>query len=105
MDQQILHITEEQLQCIAQKVYETAESAVDCVDRVKFPIEIDNLDNKGIDVDLYCNIYVSNPYPSEDEETEYTVIYAKLVTYIEGEEVPNDTTCKQLAEYLDKYLN
>ena len=96
MDQQILHITEEQLQCIAQKVYETAESAVDCVDRVKFPIEIIDL-NRGLDADLYCNIYVSNPYPSEDEETEYTVI--------EGEEVPNDTTCKQLAEYLDKYLN
>lgn len=105
MNNQIIHITEEQLQCIAQKVYETAESAVDCVDRVKFPIEIDNLDNKGIDVDLYCTIYVSNPYPSEDEETKYTVIYAKLVTYIEGEEVQNDTTCKQLAEYLDKYLN
>ena len=104
MDQQILHITEEQLQCIAQKVYETAESAVDCVDRVKFPIEIIDL-NRGIDVDLYCNIYVSNPYPSEDEETEYTVIYAQLVTYIEGEVVPNDTTCKQLAEYLNKYLN
>lgn len=104
MYQQILHITEEQLQCIAQKVYETAESAVDCVDRVKFPIEIIDL-NRGLDADLYCNIYVSNPYPSEDEETEYTVIYAKLVTYIEGEEVPNDTTCKQLAEYLDKYLN
>lgn len=104
MDQPILHITEEQLQCIAQKVYETAESAVDCVDRVKFPIEIIDL-NRGLDADLYCNIYVSNPYPSEDEETEYTVIYAKLVTYIEGEEVPNDTTCKQLAEYLDKYLN
>ena len=104
MDQPILHITEEQLQCIAQKVYETAESAVDCVDRVKFPIEIIDL-NRGLDADLYCNIYVSNPYPSEDEETEYTVIYAKLVTYIEGEEVPNDTTCKQLAEYLNKYLN
>lgn len=104
MDQQILHITEEQLQCIAQKVYETAESAVDCVDRVKFPIEIIDL-NRGLDVDLYCTIYVSNPYPSEDEETEYTVIYAQLVTYIEGEEVPNDTTCKQLAEYLNKYLN
>lgn len=104
MDQQILHITEEQLQCIAQKVYETAESAVDCVDRVKFPIEIIDL-NRGLDADLYCNIYVSNPYPSEDEETEYTVIYAQLVTYIEGEEVPNDTTCKQLAEYLNKYLN
>ena len=104
MDQQILHITEEQLQCIAQKVYETAESAVECVDRVKFPIEIIDL-NRGLDADLYCNIYVSNPYPSEDEETEYTVIYAQLVTYIEGEEVPNDTTCKQLAEYLDKYLN
>lgn len=104
MNNQIIHITEEQLQCIAQKVYETAESAVDCVDRVKFPIEIIDL-NRGLDADLYCNIYVSNPYPSEDEETEYTVIYAKLVTYIEGEEVPNDTTCKQLAEYLDKYLN
>ncbi len=104
MYQQLMHITEEQLQCIAQKVYETAESAVDCVDRVKFPIEIIDL-NRGLDADLYCNIYVSNPYPSEDEETEYTVIYAKLVTYIEGEEVPNDTTCKQLAEYLDKYLN
>lgn len=104
MDQQILHITEEQLQCIAQKVYETAESAVDCVDRVKFPIEIIDL-NRGLDADLYCNIYVSNPYPSEDDETEYTVIYAQLVTYIEGEEVPNDTTCKQLAEYLNKYLN
>ena len=104
MDQQILHITEEQLQCIAQKVYETAESAVDCVDRVKFPIEIIDL-NRGLDADLYCNIYVSNPYPSEDEETEYTVIYANLVTYIEGEEVHNDTTCKHLAEYLDKYLN
>lgn len=104
MNDQIIHITEEQLQCIAQKVYETAESAVDCVDRVKFPIEIIDL-NRGLDADLYCNIYVSNPYPSEDEETEYTVIYAKLVTYIEGEEVPNDTTCKQLAEYLDKYLN
>lgn len=104
MDQQILHITEEQLQCIAQKVYETAESAVDCVDRVKFPIEIIDL-NRGLDADLYCNIYVSNPYPSEDEETEYTVIYAQMVTYIEGEEVQNDTTCKQLAEYLNKYLN
>ena len=104
MDQHILHITEEQLQCIAQKVYETAESAVDCVDRVKFPIEIIDL-NRGLDADLYCNIYVSNPYPSEDDETEYTVIYAQLVTYIEGEEVPNDTTCKQLAEYLNKYLN
>lgn len=105
MDQQILHITEEQLQCIAQKVYETAESAVDCVDRTKFPIEIDNLDNKGIDVDLYCNIYVSNPYPSEDEETEYTVIYAQLVTYIEGEEVPNDTSGTELAAYITRAIN
>ena len=59
MDQQILHITEEQLQCIAQKVYETAERAVDCVDRVKFPIEIIDL-NRGLDADLYCNIYVSS---------------------------------------------
>lgn len=104
MDQQILHITEEQLQCIAQKVYETAESAVDCVDRVKFPIEIIDL-NRGLDADLYCNIYVSNPYPSEDEETEYTVIYAQLVTYIEGEEVPNDTSGTELAAYITRAIN
>lgn len=110
MYQQLMHITNEQLQFIVEKVDERLESECKEIDESQFGIEIIG---HGLDANLMFTAYptiIENVVTTDRGEmryndVNYTLNYAQLVTYIDGEEVPNDTTCKQLAKYINKYIN
>ena len=109
MYQQLMHITNEQLQFIVEKVDERLDSECKEIDESQFGIEIIG---HGLDANLlfvaYPTIteyYDSNCADKVYQEVEYHLPYAKLVTYIDGEEVPNDTTNLLLAQYINQHIN
>lgn len=109
MYQQLMHITEDQLQFIAEKVNDRLETNWEDIDESKFGIEVIG---HGLDANLkfvahafVTEVFEPNCSSGIYNEVKYHLPYAELVTYVDGEEVPNDTTCKQLAKYINKYIN
>ncbi len=106
----MIHITDEQLKLIVDKVNDRLEDQIDDIDESKFGIEIIG---HGLDANLMFTAYptiIENVVTTDRGEmryndVNYTLNYAQLVTYIDGEEVPNDTTNLLLAQYINKHIN
>ena len=110
MYQQLMHITDEQLRFIVEKVDDRLEDQMDDIDESQFGIEIIG---HGLDANLMFTAYptiIENVVTTDRGEmryndVNYTLNYAQLVTYIDGEEVPNDTTNLLLAQYINQHIN
>lgn len=106
----MIHITDEQLKLIVDKVNDRLEDQIDDIDESQFGIEIIG---HGLDANLMFTAYptiIENVVTTDRGEmryndVNYTLNYAQLVTYIDGEEVPNDTTNLLLAQYINQHIN
>lgn len=110
MNTQMLHITDEQLQFIVEKVDQRLETQYEEIDESEYGIEIIG---HGLDANLMFTAYptiIENIATTDRGEmsyndVNYTLNYAQLVTYIDGDEVPNDTTNLLLARYINQRIN
>lgn len=107
----MLHITDEQLKLIVEKVNERLEDQIDDIDESQ--VGIDVIGN-GLDAILkfvaYSRVFKKIAENDSGQKTDYNeVIYtlynAKLETFIDGEEVPNDANGLLLGYYITQHIN
>jgi hypothetical protein len=111
MNNQMIHITDEQLKLIVDKVNDRLEDQIDDVDESQFGIDIIG---NGLDATLkfkaYSKVFKKIAETDGGQKTDYNeVIYtlynAKLETFIDGEEVPNDANGLLLGYYITQHIN
>lgn len=111
MNNQIIHITEEQLKLIADRVSDRLEDQIDDVDESQFGIDIIG---NGLDAILkfvaYSKVFKKIAENESGQKTDYneviyTIYNAKLETYIDREEIPNDANGLLLGYYITQHIN
>lgn len=107
----MIHITDEQLKLIVDKVNDRLEDQIDDIDESQ--VGIDVIGN-GLDAILkfvaYSRVFKKIAETDGGQKTDYNeVIYtlynAKLETFIDGEEVPNDANGLLLGYYITQHIN
>lgn len=107
----MIHITDEQLKLIVDKVNDRLEDQIDDIDESQ--VGIDVIGN-GLDATLkfkaYSKVFKKIAENDSGQKTDYNeVIYtlynAKLETFIDGEEVPNDANGLLLGYYITQHIN
>lgn len=107
----MIHITDEQLKLIVDKVNDRLEDQIDDIDESQ--VGIDVIGN-GLDAILkfvaYSRVFKKISENDSGQKTDYNeVIYtlynAKLETFIDGEEVPNDANGLLLGYYITQHIN
>lgn len=108
---QMLHITNEQLKLIVDKVNERLEDQINDVDESQFGIDIIG---NGLDAILkfvaYSKVLKKIAENDSGQKTDYndviyTIYNAKLETYIDREEIPNDANGLLLGYYITQHIN
>ena len=111
MNNQIIHITDEQLKLIVDKVNDRLEDQMDDIDESQVGIDVIGC---GLDAVLkfyaQSKVFVKEARNESGQKTTYNdVVYtlynAKLETFIDGEEVPNDANGELLAFFLTEMIN
>lgn len=107
----MIHITDEQLKLIVDKVNDRLEDQIDDIDESQFGIDVIG---NGLDAILkfvaYSKVLKKIAETDSGQKTDYNeVIYtlynAKLETFIDGEEVPNDANGLLLGYYITQHIN
>lgn len=107
----MIHITDEQLKLIVDKVNDRLEDQIDDIDESQFGIDVIG---NGLDAILkfvaYSRVLKKIAENDSGQKTDYNeVIYtlynAKLETFIDGEEVPNDANGLLLGYYITQHIN
>lgn len=110
METTIIHITPEQMEFIAGEVNKRLESEYEDIDESDVGIEIIG---HGLDANLTFMAYseiIENVIPTDRGDLKYNDVnyylpWAELITFVDGDEVPNDTTCHQLATFINARIN
>lgn len=107
---EIIHITPDQMDFIVSEVDKRLESEYEDIDESKYGIEIFG---HGLEAFLTFYAYaevIPNVIPTDRGDLKYNEVnyylpWAELRTFIDGDEVPNDTNCHDLTEYINDRIN
>lgn len=107
----MLHITDEQLKLIVDKVNDRLEDQMDDIDESQVGIDVIGC---GLDAVLkfyaQSKVFVKEARNESGQKTDYneviyTIYNAKLETYIDREEIPNDANGLLLGYYITQHIN